>query len=273
MRWIKSDLHLHTAEDPLDAVDYTALELLDRAHRLGFQALAVTLHGELFDDPKAFARARELGILLIPGVELRLEGADVVVLNISRTEAEATRTFADLRRLRAARDGSIFILAPHPFYVLGGSIGRPRLEANIDLFDAIEYCHFHVRGFNPNIPAVRLAARHHLPLLATSDAHRRCAFGPSHSLLEVPAAAAAADEEIPTAADVFAAIRAQRIQRVSPPYGLGRLLPLLVFLFLVHPLLRRVPRLRRWKRRLGRLTGSPRLRRRRVSTAPQNAAA
>ena len=66
----------------------------------------------------------------------------------------------------------------------------------------------------------------------------------------MPAAnAAAEDDETPSTADVFAAIRAGRIQRVSPPYGLGQLLPLLFFLFFVHPLLRRVPRSRRRKRR------------------------
>ncbi len=244
----------------MDAIDYTALELLERARELGFQTLAVTLHGELFDDPQAFARARELGILLIPGVELRLEGADVVVLNISRAEAEATRTFADLRRLRAARGDEMFVFAPHPFYVLGGSIGGRRLEANIDLFDAIEYCHFHVRGLNPNIPAVRLATRHKLPLLATSDAHRRCAFGPSFSFLEVPIGDEARSYAAPpTAGEIFAAIRADRIRRVSPAYGLTRLLPLLLFLFLVHPILRRIPWLRRPEHR--------RVARRRTATA------
>ena len=54
---IKLDLHIHTLDDPKDKLDYSAHELLARARRLGFSALAITLHDEVFDRPKVFADA------------------------------------------------------------------------------------------------------------------------------------------------------------------------------------------------------------------------
>ena len=38
--WIKLDLHIHTLDDPKDAIDYSAHELLERAKSLGFRVLA-----------------------------------------------------------------------------------------------------------------------------------------------------------------------------------------------------------------------------------------
>ena len=156
LEWIKADLHLHTAEDPFDEIDYTASELLERAHEAGFRVLAITLHDKVFDVPEIFEKAHDLGILLIPAAELRIEGADAVLLNITVGEAAGVHSFEDLRRLRAQRGNSLFVFAPHPFYRFGGSIGH-RLKQYIDCFDAIEYCHFHVPLLNPNTPAVRLA--------------------------------------------------------------------------------------------------------------------
>ena len=249
--WIKADLHLHTAEDPLDEIDYTAMELLEYAHELGFRALAVTLHDKVFDDAAVFARAEALGILLIPAAELRIEGADAVILNIGVEEAAQVRSFEDLRRLRAGRGDSLLVVAPHPFYRLGGSIGS-RIEDYLDCFDAIEFCHFHVPLLNPNAPAVRLAERSGKPLLATSDAHRRRFFGQNFSLLAVENSAGA-----PTVAAVFAAIRADRIQRVSPSGGVSRLMALLFFLFFVHPILVRLPGSKRMQTRKGRRDATP----------------
>ena len=233
--WIKADLHLHTAEDPFDEVDYTASELLEYAHGLGFRTLAVTLHDKVFGDAAVFARAAELGILLIPAAELRIEGADAVVLNLSAEEAAGIRSFEDLRRLRARRGDSLLVFAPHPYYKLGGSIGS-RIEQYLDCFDAIEFCHFHVPVLNPNTAAVRLAQRSGKPLLATSDAHRRRFFGQNYSLLSVQC-----DGAHPTIKAVFDAIRADRIQRVSPSGGIARLVALLFFLFFLHPILVRLP--------------------------------
>jgi predicted metal-dependent phosphoesterase TrpH len=238
LTWIKADFHLHTSEDPFDDVDYTALELLELAHARGFHALAVTLHREVFHDERAFARARELGILLIPAAELRIEGADVVVLNITPEEAAQVHSFDDLRDLRAARGNDIFAFAPHPYYVLGGSIGE-RAEEHIDCFDAIEFCHFHLPLLNPNRRAARLAQAHGKPLLATSDSHRRQFFGRNYSLIGVEGSPE--PDGRPAVAQVFAGMRAQRIQRICPTGGLPRLVALLFFVLVVSPILRRLP--------------------------------
>ena len=243
LEWIKADLHLHTAEDPFDEIDYTAAELLECAHHGGFRVLAITLHDKVFDAPEIFARARDLGILLIQATELRIEGADAVLLNIGVEEAAGIHTFDDLRRLRAQRGNSLFVFAPHPFYRFGGSIGH-RLKQYIDCFDAIEYCHFHVPLFNPNAPAVRLAARVGKPLIATSDAHRLRFFGEHYSLLGL-----ADTTQIPAIEDVFDALRVDRIRRISPTGGLPRFLALIIFLFVIHPLLARLPGSKRTRAR------------------------
>ena len=243
--WVKSDLHLHTSEDPLDEIDYTASELLDRAHEAGFRVLAITLHDKVFADPAIFSKARDQGILLIQAAELRIEGADVVLLNVNADEATGIRNFEDLRRLRARRGSSLFVFAPHPFYRFGGSIGH-RLEQVIDCFDAIEYCHFHVPLFNPNVPAARLAARTGRPLLATSDAHRLRFFGEHYTLLGL-----AKTSGPPSLEAAFAAIRAHKIRRVSPTGGVPRFLALMVFLFLIHPALTRLPGSKRSRARRG----------------------
>src|SRR5256885_13642501 len=129
------DLHIHTLDDPKDAVDYSAHQLLERARLLGFRVLAITLHDAVFDRKEVYADAAAMGILLIPAAEVRLQGADVIVLNVTADEIADLKNFDDLRRLRARRGNSIFTVAPHPFYIFGGSIGS-RLFADNGCFDA-----------------------------------------------------------------------------------------------------------------------------------------
>src|SRR6202521_592852 len=98
--WIKVDLHIHTLDDPKDVIDYSAHQLLERARELGFRVLAITLHDAVFDRPDVFAEAAAMGILLIPAAEVRLQGADVIILNVSAAEVAQLRDFDDLRQLR-----------------------------------------------------------------------------------------------------------------------------------------------------------------------------
>lgn len=225
--WIKLDLHIHTLDDPKDTLDFTAHQLLERAGALGFRVLAITLHDAVFDRHEVFADAAAMGILLISAAEMRLHGADIVVLNVLPHEAEALRDFDDVRRLRAARGDTVFTFAPHPFYIMGGSIGGERLLANIDCFDAIEICHFHKGWFDRNRPAREVASRFGKPLLATSDAHQLSAFGSHFTSIPRPA-------EL-TAENVFAVLRTGAGRLTSPPATLRDFVSTLFFIFVLHP--------------------------------------
>src|SRR5436190_10053588 len=224
--WIKIDLHIHTLDDPKDAVDFSAHQLLERARALGFRVLAITLHDAVFNRKEVLADAAEMGILLIPAAEVRLLGADVIVLNVTAEEVEQLKNFDDLRRLRARRGDSIFTIAPHPFYVFGGSIGS-RLFAEIDCFDAIEFCHFHVGLFNPNRRARRVASRFGKPLIATSDAHRLHAFGRHYTSIPMPPAL--------TVENVFAGLRSGPLRLTSPACSFTDFVSAIYFVFLTHP--------------------------------------
>jgi predicted metal-dependent phosphoesterase TrpH len=224
--WIKIDLHIHTLDDPKDAVDYSAHQLLERARTLGFRVLAITLHDAVFGREEVFADAAAMGILLIPAAEMRLQGADVIVLNVTAEEMSELKSFDDLRRLRERRGDSIYTIAPHPFYLFGGSIGS-RLLREIDCFDAIEFCHFHVGLFNPNRRARRVASRFGKPLIATSDAHRLHAFGRHYTSIPAPAGL--------TTENVFAALRNGPLRLTSPPCSVADLVSAIYFVFLAHP--------------------------------------
>jgi predicted metal-dependent phosphoesterase TrpH len=224
--WIKIDLHIHTLDDPKDAVDFSAHQLLERARALGFRALAITLHDAVFDRKEVFADAAAMGILLIHAAEVRLLGADVIVLNVTAEEVAQMKNFDDLRSLRARRGDSIFTIAPHPFYIFGGSIGS-RLVAEIDCFDAIEFCHFHIGLFNPNRRAKKVAARFGKPLIATSDAHRLHAFGRHYTSMPMPPAI--------TVENVFAGLRRGPLRLTSPASSFTDFVSAIYFVFLAHP--------------------------------------
>ena len=225
--WMKVDLHIHTLDDPKDVIDYSAHQLLERAKNLGFGVLAITLHDAVFDRADVFRDAAEMGILLIPAAEVRVQGADVIVLNVTPAEVAALKTFEDLRQLRARRGPSIFTIAPHPFFVLGASIGE-RLIEQIDCFDAVELCHFHKGFFDLNRRAIKVAARYDKPLIATSDAHQLHAFGRHYTSIPRP-------NEL-TIANVFDALRNGPHRAVSPSASLFDLLSMFYFFFFTHPI-------------------------------------
>src|SRR5947207_10323600 len=225
--WIKVDLHIHTLDDPKDAVDYSAHQLLERARALGFRVLAITLHDAVFDRQEVFADAAAMGILLIPAAEVRRCGAQVLVLNVTGEEIARLKDFDDLRELRARRGSSVFIIAPHPFYVFGSSIGARLLE-EIDCFDAIELCHFHKGLFNPNRRAMMVAGRFGKPLIATSDAHQLSAFGRHYTSMPRPSPL--------TAETVLAQLRAGSLRITSPAATFQEIISTFYFVFIEHPL-------------------------------------
>ena len=62
-----ADLHLHTRYSD---GSFTPRELVQHAARLGFTAIAVTDHDTINGIPEALAAGKELGVEVIPGVEI-----------------------------------------------------------------------------------------------------------------------------------------------------------------------------------------------------------
>jgi predicted metal-dependent phosphoesterase TrpH len=204
---IKVDLHMHSGDDPRDGLRYTAAALLDKAAALGYAAIAITNHGKVIEDERLFDYARARGVLLIRSAEWSFGGRDVLLCNITQRDAERLKTFDDLRAYRRERGEELLVVAPHPFYPRGHSLGR-HFERNLDVFDAVEIAQIHLSWLDPfNARAVAVARKHAKPVIANSDAHNLWMFGRHYTLVDAE----------PTPAGIFAAIRQGKAQPVSPP--------------------------------------------------------
>jgi hypothetical protein len=165
----------------------------------------VTNHDLLTFSADLAAYARDRGILLIPGVEVTVEGRHVLVYNLD-VDPGRIRTFAALRRHRRPE---WLVVAPHPFYPAGYCL-REWLLREIDVFDAVEFSHFYGTRVDFNRRAVRAAGEARLPLVGTSDAHVPIQLGTTYSVI---------DSE-PTIGAVVAAIKLGRVSVVSRPLTL-----------------------------------------------------
>ncbi|HET7293740.1 MAG TPA: PHP domain-containing protein [Vicinamibacteria bacterium] len=200
---LKADFHIHTREDPHDLIRHTAVELLEAAARQGFEVIALTCHNKRIHSAELDARAADLGIVLIPGVEAAIRGKHTLLLDMPYSRLKV-RTFDHVRERK--RDGGL-VIAPHPFFPAPKCLNG-KLRENLDLFDAIEFSHFYTRTLDFNRRAVEYARAHDLPLVGTSDCHRLWQLGTTYSLV---------DAEAKTIEGVFAAIRARRVRVVTSP--------------------------------------------------------
>lgn len=206
MKWLKGEFHLHTSDDPQDTILYTAREVIDRAVRRGYGVLAITCHDAMTVTDDLVAYAAERGLILLRGAEATIEGGHVLVYKARWTAEDfegKLRSFDDLRRFRAP---DTLVIAAHPYYPGDVGLGE-KLVANIDCFDAIEYSHFYSRWHNFNKRAVRVARRHGLPLVGTSDVHYSIQLESTWSLVEAE----------PTAQGVIDAVKAGRVRVVTRP--------------------------------------------------------
>jgi len=177
---LKADLHIHTSEDPKENLSYNSKELIDYAKTLGFEVIAITLHEKLFQNRQVFEYARKKGILLIPGIELRIKGMDVLAYNVKEEDIKDIKKLEDLKKIKRK---NTLIVAPHPYYGFI-SLGK-NLEKYINLFDAVEYCHFYTKWMNrPNKRAARVAHNHNKPLIGNSDAHNLWRINTTYTLID-----------------------------------------------------------------------------------------
>jgi predicted metal-dependent phosphoesterase TrpH len=203
---LKVDFHTHTADDPQDLISFTASELIDRAGRLGFDALAITNHDVVTYSLDLEKYAAERGILLLPGVELTLSNKHVVVINPELKSYPEIKTLEDLAKIKNDRN---LIIAPHPFYP-GFKCLKSKLERHLSSFDAIEFSFFYSRRINYNKKAIDLARKQRRPLVGSSDCHNIWQIGLTYTLVE-------AEKNIPS---IFAAVKEGRVEINTAPLSL-----------------------------------------------------
>jgi predicted metal-dependent phosphoesterase TrpH len=200
-RPLKADLHLHTAEDPLDRIRYTAKELITKAAEEGFDVISITNHHQMTFNQDLYSYAQERGILLIPGIELTIQKRHVLVLN-----PPPHKKCLDFFSLSKLHRPETLIIAPHPYfpgtYSLNGYLLKHRT-----LFDALEYCHFYSPMINFNQRAVEVSQFFGLPLVGNSDAHFLSQLGTTYSLIY-------AEKNLDA---IFAAIRQNKIKVATRP--------------------------------------------------------
>jgi len=200
-RPLKADLHLHTSEDPLDRVRYTAKELISKAADESFDVISITNHNQMTFNQDLSSYAQERGILLIPGVEMTIRRRHVLVLN-----PPPHKTCSDFFSLSKLRRLETLIVAPHPYFPGTYSLNGYLLK-HPNLFDALEYCHFYSPMINFNQRALEVCQSFGFPLVGNSDAHFLSQMGTTYSLIY-------AEKNLES---IFAAIRGNRVEVVTRP--------------------------------------------------------
>jgi len=210
---LKADFHLHTNEDPQDTyIRYSTKDLIRHAAAQGFEVLSITAHDKIIFNAELTAFAESLGILLIPGVEATVEGYHVLLINYT-----GPLGFDKVSDLKSVQHPDVLIMAAHPFFP-GQTTLKEKLITYIDLFDAIEYCHFYHRFINFNRMALQVSKQYHKPMVGTSDTHFLMQMGHTYSEVQV-------DQK--TARDVVHAIKAGRVKVVSRPLSVTKILRVL----------------------------------------------
>ncbi len=207
-RWLKCDFHTHAIRSSVDTVGHTTEALINRAAELGFEVLAITDHDRLTWSPALRDYSAQKGILLIPGIELTVEGKHLLFLNYGERPENYRDSFRSLKKLAQEKRPEGLIVAPHPFFPMTRALNGS-FSLVCSALDAVEFHRFYTPHLNWNLQAVREAKEWGLPLIGNSDCHRLFELGTTYSLVQASK----------TVEGVVAAIRQGRIQVLSRPLG------------------------------------------------------
>lgn len=182
---LKVELHSHCNLDPKDNLKHSAKELIDQAHELNYDILAITCHYKVVHTKELEDYAKSKNILLIPGAELSIKERHVLVYNVTNEEVKDIKTIEDLKALKSnkvQKDEPILIIAPHPFHGDSCCLKETIIKEK-ELFDAWEISFFYHKLWNPNKKTKKLAKRYHKPLVGNSDVHLIRDLGKTYSLV------------------------------------------------------------------------------------------
>ncbi len=180
---LKSDFHIHTKEDPLDIINYDAKTLIKYCSKLNFKVLSITNHKSIYFNNQIKSYAKKHDILLIPGMEARVNKIKDILLLNPPLDFKNPTTFNQLYELKDKHPETL-IIAPHPYFILPVALGHKLLIKHINLFDAIEHSNFYTTFINRNKKAVKVAKKHNKSIIATSDAHFLYQINTNFSLID-----------------------------------------------------------------------------------------
>jgi predicted metal-dependent phosphoesterase TrpH len=164
---IDVDLHMHTDHSPDCATPVEVL--LATARNQGLGAIAVTDHNEISGALEASARAREAGVKVIVGEEVKTAGqGEVIGLFLQEKIPRGLsleETVAEIKR----QGGLVYV--PHPFDRIHSVPDYEHLLRILDAVDAIEVFNPRVAIGAFNEEAVRFAAKYRIVAGAGSDSH------------------------------------------------------------------------------------------------------
>jgi predicted metal-dependent phosphoesterase TrpH len=183
---IKLDLHVHThySNDSL----ITPKELIYYARHRGLDGVAVTDHDRL---DGALKIAKEVNLLVVPGIEVSSSEGHIVGLNIQEAIPSGLDVDDTIDRIHQA--GGIAV-ACHPVTLFKGSLGRHVTSE----FDAIEVVNSSAFPFKYSVRhSKQLASKTGIrSQVAGSDAHYGPEIGCAYTLLDADTAVDAAVDAI-----------------------------------------------------------------------------
>jgi predicted metal-dependent phosphoesterase TrpH len=173
------DCHLHTLASG-DART-TLEELAQRVEAVRLDVVCITDHHTL--EAAQAALARDLGVRIIVGEEIRTPSGELIGLYLSERIPYVLPVAEVVRRIKA-QGGLVY--APHPFDPVRAGLRRPVLEAlaTAGELDIVEVFNAKIPDQAHNDAAVRLAQEFELVPGVGSDAHDPHGVGAAY--IEVP---------------------------------------------------------------------------------------
>lgn len=172
---VKADMHIHTTHSDGKP---SPLEVLMHALELDIKVVSITDHDTFRGSLEALRYASRLGILVVPGVEVRTDKGDILLY--CEKEIDFPRSLNKL--LEKAHSENCLVVPAHPFDVARLGIGETIYEYRE--WDAIEIWNSSsTRG--SNYKAMEAAKILGKPGLANSDAHILEEVGVAYTIIEV----------------------------------------------------------------------------------------
>ncbi|MEM4718250.1 MAG: PHP domain-containing protein [Desulfurococcaceae archaeon] len=171
---LKADLHIHSSHSDGKA---SPVEILYTALDYGLNIISITDHDTFSGSISALKLASSIGIVVIPGVEVRTNKGDILLY--CESEIDFPRIVDKL--IEKAHSENCLVVPAHPFDILRLGVGDYLFETK--QWDAIEIWNASANK-GANMKAINAAMLLGKPGLANSDAHLPSEIGVAYTIIE-----------------------------------------------------------------------------------------